>query len=376
MKTLRFASAAELLPLLLSAARQPQGLEGWLVSTPTALGPVPAPKLPPGLITRRQGLLGAVTALALPMTFHPLAQAQNRLPVVAFLHSQPAPTPEEEARLPLRVRMRELGWDEGRNMRWLTAYAEGHPDRLPGLAAGLVEQKVDVIVAAATEATRAARQATDTIPIVAVGPDLMAMGYAASLARPGGNVTGPSFFAGAGVGAKRLEMLKLAVPEANRVVYVHNSSLKAGAKAAAVEAARAQGLILSTIAVDSPADLDAAFVQLSRNRPDATWWADSPVNIQQHLRITEFGARERLPAIYGIPRFVESGGLMSYGVSLAERLRTAASYVDKILRGAKPGELPIEQATAPSLAINLKAARALGLVMPQELLLSAQQVIE
>jgi putative ABC transport system substrate-binding protein len=126
---------------------------------------------------------------------------------------------------------------------------------------------------------------------------------------------------------------------------------------------------------DSPADLDAAFAQLSRNRPDATW-ADSPVNIQQHLRITGFGARERLPAIYGIPQFVESGGLMSYGVSLAERSRSAASYVDKILRGAKPGELPIEQATALNLAINLKAARALGLVMPQELLLSAQQVIE
>jgi putative ABC transport system substrate-binding protein len=326
------------------------------------------------MITRRHCLSAALAALAAPMALP--VWAQKKLPVVAFLHSQLAPPPEEEAKLPLRVRMRELGWDEGRNMRWLTAYAEGRPDRLPGLAAGLVEQKVDVIVAAGAEATRAARQATDTIPIVAVGPDLVAMGYAASLARPGGNVTGPSLSAGPGGAAKRLEVLKLALPAAKRIAFVHNSSLTAGTKTAAGEAARAQGLALSLIMVDNPADLDAAFAQLSRNRPDATWWADSPVNIQQHLRITEFGARERLPAIYGIPQFVESGGLMSYGVSLAERSRTAASYVDKILRGAKPGELPIEQATALSLAINLKAARALGIVFPQELLLSAQQVIE
>lgn len=323
---------------------------------------------------RRPFVVATCAAAALTMACW--VQAQNRLPVVGFLHSQHAPPPEVEARSAMQVRLRELGWDDGRTLRIVYAYAEGRPERLPALAAGLVEKRVDVIVTAGGDATRAAKLATDTIPIVAIGPDLVALGYAASMARPGGNVTGPSFTAGPGVSLKRLEMLELALPAAKRIAYVRNSGQTAAATKEAVEAARTLGFALSTLVVDGPADLDAAFAELSRTRPDAIWWADSSANIQQHQRIIEFGARERLPAIYGIPLFTASGGLMSYGVSLGERSRAAALYIDKILKGARPGELPIEQATTLELVLNLKAARAMGLVLPLELLLGADRVIE
>ena len=304
------------------------------------------------------------------------AQAQKKLPVVAFLHSQRSPLPETEASSPLRVRLRELGWDDGKTFRMEYAYAEGRADRLPGLAAALVEKQVDVFVTAGGESTRAAKRATDTIPIVAVGPNLLAMGFASNLARPGGNVTGPSFDAGPGLSAKRLELLKLAVPAAKRVAYIQNAGLTTGAAEAAVAAARAHGLELTFLVVDGPADLDTAFADLSRNRPDALWFADSPANISLRAQVIEFAARERLPAIYGIRQFAESGGLMSYGINIEERSRAAAQYVDKILRGAKPGDLPIEQATTLELVINLKTSRAMGLTMPQELLLGADRVIE
>lgn len=323
-------------------------------------------------VGRRQFIAATGAVIAIPMA----GQAQNKLPLVGFLHSQRAPPPEVEARSAMQLRLRELGWEDRKSLRMVYAYAGGSEDRLPGLAAGLVAQRVDVIVTAGGEATRAAKRATDTIAIVAIGPDLVAMGYATSLARPGGNVTGPSFNAGPGVSAKRLELLKLAVPAAKRIAYIRNNGQTTGATEEAVAAARALGLALSTAIVDGPGDLDAAIAELSRHRPDATWWSDSAVNIQQRMRIIEFCARERLPAIYGIAQFTASGGLMSYGVSLGERSRAASSYIDKILRGARPGELPIEQATTVELVINLKAARAIGLAMPQELLLSADRVIE
>lgn len=323
---------------------------------------------------RRQFIYASSALIAASMASR--AQAQKKLPVVAFLHSQRSPPPGTEAGSPLRLRLRELGWDDGKTFRMEYAYAEGSADRLPGIAAALVEKQVDVFVTAGAESTRAAKRATDTIPIVAVGPNLLAMGFASSLARPGGNVTGPSFDAGAGLSAKRLELLKLAVPAAKRVAYIQNAGLTTGAAEAAVAAARAHGLALTFLVVNGPADLDTAFADLSRNRPDALWFADSPANISSRAQVIEFAARERLPAVYGIRQFAESGGLMSYGINIEERSRAAAQYVDKILRGAKPGDLPIEQATTLELVINLKTARAMGLTMPQELLLGADRVIE
>lgn len=255
-------------------------------------------------------------------------------------------------------------------------YAGGSEQRLHEFAAEAVAKKVSVIVTAGGEATRAAKLATHSIPIVAIGPDVVAMGYASSLARPGGNVTGPSLDAGPGLQSKRLELLKLAVPALKRITYLRNSGQSRGGNEAAAAAAHTHGLALAVILIDGTADFDPAFAELRRHRPDAIWVSDSAANTAHRSRITEFAAHERLPAIYGNPQFADDGGLMSYGVNLSERIRSAAQYVDKILRGAKPGELPIEQATTLELVLNLKTARALGLTFPQALLLSADRVIE
>lgn len=317
-------------------------------------------------------VLSAAAALPVPL----VAQAQSALPVVAVLHSQSLPPPEALARDPLRPRLRELGWERGRTVEFESAYAGGNEARLHELAAALVAKKVDVIITAGGEATRAAKQATSTIPIVAIGPDLVAMGYANSLARPGGNVTGPSLNAGPGLAGKQLEQLLLALPAVKRIAYLRNSGQSRSASESAITAARAHGLAISVLLIDSAADFDAAFAELLRHRPDAIWVADSAANNAHRSRIIGFAARERLPALYGNPQFADAGGLLSYGVNLFERIRSAAQYVDKILRGAKPGELPIEQAAVLELVINLKTASALGLVLPQELLLSADRVIE
>lgn len=318
----------------------------------------------------RRGVIAAVgTALALPLA----ARAQNKLPVVAFLH----PTQEMETHIPWKLRLRELGWEDGKTLHYESAYAEGREDRLTALAAALVEKKVDVIVTAGGSATRAARQATGTIPIVAIGPDLVALGLASSLARPGGNVTGPSFDAGPGLTAKRLELLKLAVPSCRRVALMRNTGQTAGVTSEqTLAAARKLGLGISVTLVDSPADLDGAFAALSRRRPDAIWVADTPLNISLRTRIVEFAARERLPAVAGVAEFVDTGGLMSFGINFTERRRAAALYIDKILKGARAGDLPIDQATTFELVLNLKTASALGMVFPKALRARADRVVE
>jgi putative tryptophan/tyrosine transport system substrate-binding protein len=335
---------------------------------------VHAPRVALGAITRRQGLCAATAALALPMALR--AQAQNKLPVVAFLHSQKAPPPEVHARGPLATHLRELGWEDGKRYHFLPLYAEGRLERLDELAAEAVAKKVSVIITAGTEAVRAAKRATDTIPIVAMGPDLLALGFASSLARPGGNVTGPSNYAGTGLPAKQLEQLLLALPEVKRIAYLRRSVLSREPLDEAVAAARTHGLAISVLVSDGPEEFDTAFAEMLRHRPDAIWVADSAANVASRGRIIEFAARERLPALYGHPEFAVFGGLMSYGLNRRGHSRSAAQYVDKILRGAKPGELPIEQAATLELVINLKTARALGLTMPQALLLSADRVIE
>jgi len=256
--------------------------------------------------------------------------------------------------------------------------AEGRPERLPALVREVAELPVDVIVTAGTPMVRAARQATDTIPIIAIGPNLVTLGLANSLARPGGNVTGLSFYAGPSMFGKRLDLLKRAAPAVTRIAYM-GQSVPVGKSmwtAETAEAARTLGLVLSGIAVDRPEDLDAAFGSMSRQRPDAILATDTPVNLGNRARIVEFAARERLPAIYGLRPSPEAGGLMSYGIHIPDLTRRAAHYVDKILKGAKPGELPIELPTRFELVINLKTAKALGLTMPQALLLQADEVIQ
>ena len=273
--------------------------------------------------------------------------------------------------------LRDLGWVDGRNVTIVNRSAEGRPERLPALLREVIELPVDVIVTAGGAMSRAARQATDTTPIVAIGPDLVALGLASSLARPGGNVTGLTFETGSAMAAKRLQLLKRAVPAVKRVTYIRPSPVAGQPmwSAETTEAARALGLVLSAAVVDSPEDLDAAFAAMSRNRPDAIWCSDSPVNLGNRARIIAFATRERLPSLFGLRQFAETGGLMSYATNLVEVERRAAAYVDKILKGAKPGELAIELPTRFEFIINLKTAAALGITIPKALLLTADEVI-
>jgi len=312
------------------------------------------------------------------------AQPASRLPRVARI-SVGAPLAQMVGPDPIDANargfvhgLRDLGWVDGRNVIIEHRSAEGRLERVPALVREVVDLRVDVIVTAGGSMALAARQATDTIPIVAVGPNLVALGLANSLARPGGNVTGLSFHAGPSMFAKRLDLLKRAAPAVKRITWLGQSVPvgKSMWSAETAEGARSLGLVLSGIAVDRPEDFDTAFGSMSRQRPDAILATDTPLNIGNRARIVEFAARERLPAVYGLRQFPEAGGLMSYGIDIPDIERRAAQYVDKILKGAKPGELPIELPTRFELVINLKTAKALGLAMPQAFLLQADEVIQ
>jgi putative ABC transport system substrate-binding protein len=260
--------------------------------------------------------------------------------------------------------------------------AEGKPERLPALAAELVALKVDVIVTGGgTTPALAAQQATKTIPIVfASAPDPVTDGLVTSLARPGGNVTGSSNLNPELVG-KCLEQLKQAVPGVSRVAVLRQPGAagertdKEMLKGADV-AARALEVRLHVVEARGPADLDRAFSDMTRARAGALTVLPSAMFFSERRRLLDLAAKNRLPAVYPQREFVDAGGLMAYGPNLADLFRRAATYVDKILKGAKPGDLPVEQPTKFELVINLKTAKALGLTIPPSLLLRADQVIE
>jgi putative ABC transport system substrate-binding protein len=278
-----------------------------------------------------------------------------------------------------RQGLRELGWIEGQNITIDHRFAEGRFDRLPDFAAELVRLKVDVMVSVSTPATLAAKRATTTIPIVLVAAaDPVGSKIVGSLARPGANVTGVATHAGLEIGAKRLELLKEAIPNVTRVAALGNPTSPEAELLAELlpAAARTLGLTLQSIEVREPKDLERAFAAIARERPHALLVLEGAVAILHRRQIIGFAARERLPTVYGIREFVDDGGLMSYGVSLPDLFPRAAVYVDKILRGAKPGDLPVEQPTKFELVINLKTAKALRLTIPPSLLLRADQVIE
>ena len=277
-----------------------------------------------------------------------------------------------------RKGLRDLGWIEGQNIALEYRYSEGRLERLPDQAADLVRSNVDVIVAWAAPEAGAAEMATRTIPIVFLTHgDPVGSGQVASLARPGGNMTGlrqmlPELT------TKQLELLRHAVPSISRVAVFWNSAsrIKRLDMGELQHAARALGVTLQSREVRTLDDFDSVFVATKRERPDALLTLVDPVTFTQRHLIAEFAARERLPAMYAVREFVEAGGLMSYGVDLRDLFRRGASYVDKILKGVKPGDLPIEQPTKFELVINLKTAKALGLTIPQSLLQRADQVIE
>jgi ABC-type uncharacterized transport system substrate-binding protein len=278
--------------------------------------------------------------------------------------------------------LRDLDYVEGRNVVIQYRDAEGKPERLPALAAELVALKVDVILAGGTLHALAAKQATRILPIVFAAAEPVSSGLVTSLARPGGNVTGVSVFTQEELVGKRLELLKLAVPGVSRVAVLWQPGGYGGERAerdmlkGAEVAAPVLGVRVQFVEARGPADLDGAFSEMTGARAGALTVVTSSMFFNERRRLVGLAAKNRLPAVYGGREFVDAGGLIGYGLNTSALFRHAATYVDKILKGAKPGDLPIEQPTKFELMINLKTAKALGLTISPSLLQRADQVIE
>jgi putative tryptophan/tyrosine transport system substrate-binding protein len=274
--------------------------------------------------------------------------------------------------------LRELGWVEWKNVVFEHRYAENRLERLPGLAADLVRLQVDVIAAIGTLAPLAAKQASSTIPVVMTAAgDPLGSGLVASLARPGGNVTGMSLMA-PDLGGKRLELLKEVLPLLARVAVLWNAANPYSALVfkETQAAGRTLGIEVQSLQVQVPDDFDGAFEAARRQRPDALITVEDPLTTSHRQRVADFTAEQQLPSLHGVREFAAAGGLMSYGASLADLVQRAAGYVDKILRGAKPADLPVQQPSKFELVINLKTAKTLGLTVPLTLQASADEVIE
>jgi len=307
------------------------------------------------------------------------AQHAATIPRIGLLF----PTSLSDPRTPrfleaFRQGLRELGYAEGQNIAIESRFAEGKWDQLPSLAAELVRLKVDVIVTYTTPATQAAKQATGTIPIVVAAViDPVAAGLVVSLAHPGGNITGLSQMVPELVG-KQLEVLKEVAPKISRVALLGNPANAGNAPQVrhAQNAARALGMRLQSLEARGPSEIESAFVAMTTERAGAVIVLIDSTLIDHRTRIADLAARRRLPMVSGTIETAEAGGLMAYGPSVRDMFRRAAAHVDKILKGAKPADLPIEQPTKFDLVINLRTARALGLTIPQSVLLRADQVIQ
>jgi len=305
------------------------------------------------------------------------AQAPAKVPRIGFLTAR-SPTDLPHHLEAFRQGLRELGYVEGQTIAIEYRFGEGRPERLPGLAAELVGLKVDLIVTGAPPAPEAAKQATSTIPIVvAVTGDLVAEGLVASIARPGGNITGLAAMSPELVG-KQLELLKEIAPEVSRVAILQNPNNHAHPSVLqqAEGAARALGVQLHILPARTAPEIEAAFAEVRRQRAGGLLVLRDGVFFSRRTQIAALAAKGRLPAIYGIREEAEAGGLMAYGASLPHMFRRAATYVDKILKGAKPADLPVEQPTRFELVINLWTARALGLTIPRSVLSLADEVIQ
>ena len=321
-----------------------------------------------------------VAGLAVGLLAAPLAagaQPVGKAPRIGFLNGG---SRDETLRLDaFRQGLHELGWVEGQNVAIEYRFAEGRFDRLPDLAAELVRLKVDIIVTQGAQVTVAAKNASATIPIVGIALiDPVGLGLIASLARPGGNVTGSSYSVGLEILGKQLEMLKETVPKLRRVAILSNPAHPAQPLAIreAKVAAQSLGVRLQLLEARGPDEFDGAFAAMAKERVGALLVASDVMFFLHRSRLVDLAVRSRLPAAYGERGLVEAGGLMSYGPSFPDLWRRGATYVDKILKGAKPGDLPVEQPTKFEFTINRKTAKALGLTIPPVLLLRADQVIE
>ena len=330
------------------------------------------------MTTRRQLLL-ALGAGALAAPLASFAQQQGKAWRVGFLSARRRPASLDTDYYGAFPRgMRDLGYVEGKNLAIEWRFADGEYERLPGMAAELVQLKVDVIMALGAPAIVAAQKATTTIPIVVVtGVDPVDAGFVKSLARPGGNITGLSNLAG-DISAKHLEMLLATMPTLARVAVLMNpaNSTHAAFLKNVQYAAQKAGIKVLPVEAQTPQEIERAFSTMAREHVGAVIVALDPFFIQQGPQIAVQAGKHRLPSIFANREYAEAGGLLSYGQNQLDIYRRAATYVDKILKGAKPADLPIEQPTKLELVINLKTAKALGLTIPQSLLLRADEVIQ
>jgi len=317
------------------------------------------------------------TALGWPLVAR--AQQSDRVRRLGLLLPYVQSDPQAQARVSaFTAALQERGWTDGRNVRFEFRYTEGQPNRLPTLAADLVSKPVDVILTAGTESTDAARKATQNIPIVmaAVG-DPIAAGFIASLARPGANITGASLLA-TELTAKRLQLLKEVFPALTRLaVFWSAANASVVQKLKQIQAAAPHFRVqLHAFELRVPDDLDRGFESAVRFGAQALMTTEDAIQITYRARVVELGKQHRMPVASEFGEFAQAGALMSFGPSILDQFRYAASYVDKLFKGAKPGDLPVEQATRFELLVNLKTARALGLTIPPSVLSRADEVIQ
>jgi putative ABC transport system substrate-binding protein len=319
----------------------------------------------------------ALSAMLLALYVPAEAQQPTKIPRIGFLLPySPGPDPRVEA---FRQGLRELGYVEGQNVTIEYRWADGRFEQFPDLAAELVGLKVDVIVTAVTQASIAAKKATGAIPIVMVAvSDPVGSGLVASLARPGANVTGTSSMTAEVVG-KQLELLKETLPKISRVAALWNPAnpvFQALQLKETKVAARALGVQLQILEARGPDEIDRAFAAMARERTRALLVLGDPVFTSHRKRIADLAVKHRLPTVSGTREYVEAGGLMAYGPSFHDMYRRAAYYVDRILKGTKPADLPVERPTKFELVINLKTAKQIGLTVPPNMLARADKVIK
>jgi putative tryptophan/tyrosine transport system substrate-binding protein len=303
------------------------------------------------------------------------AQQPGKVYRIGYISGRSGPGPLDEV---FKTALRELGYVEGQNITFTYRWAEEKLDRLPALAVDLVQLKVDVIVTETTPAAQAAKKATTDIPIVmALSGDPVGAGVVASLARPGANITGLSFI-GTDLGGKWVELLKEMSPKISHLAYLANPDLTPEVLVfkSMQPVAKEFGMTIKSVDARSQNDFKRAFSEMKQTRVDGLVVSPNVVYVQNRKLIVELAAQQRLPTIYGRSDFVDAGGLASYGTSFPHLYRRAAVYVDKILKGAKPADLPVEQPTKFEFVINLKTAKALNLTIPQSVLYRADRVIK
>ncbi|MBA3506888.1 MAG: ABC transporter substrate-binding protein [Betaproteobacteria bacterium] len=305
----------------------------------------------------------------------PFAHAQPAKKLLRIGILSPFSSSVDAFRDAYRERLQELGYSSGRNITLEYRAAEGMADRLPQLALDLVKMQVDAIVTTTAPGAQAAKQATATIPIIVAGvDDAVDQGFVTSLARPGGNITGISWL-DTGLSAKRVELLKQTVTKTSRIAFLREAVGAASSLRAIEASARTLGIRLVVVELRGPNEIDSVFSALAHERVDGVVVAQSPMITGQERQIVELAMKHRMATIFPFRKAVEAGALMSYGPKSAELYRRAADYTDRILKGAKPSELPVEQPTSFELVINLRTADALGMKIPQAILVSADEVI-